>query len=107
MKKLIYPLLFLILIVLVIRVFSPFATDHSREERLLNARPLLDRYADTLFVLIKVREGWTPEELESMQDPWGQVIQAEYNGKILTLKSSGPDRKFETKDDIKVERTIE
>jgi hypothetical protein len=42
-----------------------------------------------------------------MQDPWGQVIQAEYNGKILTLKSSGPDRKFETKDDIKVERTIE
>lgn len=100
-------MLLLVLIVLAVRVFSPFATDHSREERLLNAVPLLDRYADTLFVLIKVRDGWTTEELESMQEPWGQVIQADYNGKVLTLKSSGPDMKFETKDDIKVERTIE
>ena len=88
-------------------VFDPLATDHHEEEMLLGAVPLLEGHADALSILIKVKDKWTEDELSRMLDPWGERIQAEYHDKILTLTSSGPDRVFETKDDIKVERTIE
>ncbi|HYX36881.1 MAG TPA: hypothetical protein VE954_27550 [Oligoflexus sp.] len=95
------------LLYLGLEIFEPFATDHHEEEILLNAVPLLNRHADGLFILIKVKGKWTEEELARMLDPWGQQIRAEYQDKVLTLTSSGPDMKFETKDDINVERTIE
>ncbi len=95
------------LLYLGLKIFDPFSTDHHEEEILLSAVPLLNGHADGLWILIKVKGKWTEEELARMLDPWGQQIRAEYQDNVLTLTSSGPDVKFETKDDIKVERTIE
>ncbi|HYX36227.1 MAG TPA: hypothetical protein VE954_24250 [Oligoflexus sp.] len=95
------------LLFLGLKIFDPLSTDHHEEEILLGAVPLLNGHADGLFIFIKVKGKWTEEELARMLDPWGQQIRAEYQDKVLTLTSSGPDMKFETKDDIKVERTIE
>jgi hypothetical protein len=89
------------------KVFDPLETDHHKEEILLSAVPLLNGHADGLFILIKVKGKWTDDEIARMLDPWGKQIHAQYQDNVLTLTSAGPDEDFNTKDDIKVERTIE
>ncbi|HYX33963.1 MAG TPA: hypothetical protein VE954_12680 [Oligoflexus sp.] len=105
MKKLIGSITALfVLLYLVWKIHTSFSTDLREEQTLLKAVPVLSHYADGLWILINARGKLSDEDSVGMLDPWGEQIRAEYKNKLLTLTSSGSDKEFETKDDIKVER---
>jgi hypothetical protein len=88
------------------KVATSFSTDY-RDEIRIGAEPLLNDHATGLWILIKARGQLSKDDFAGMRDPWGNQIRAEYQNHILTLTSSGADMKFETKDDIIVERKVE
>lgn len=86
--------------------FGHYYSADARDEIRMTAVPTLDSYADKLWFTIKSEKRLSEKDLIDKPDPWGQQIRAEILGDVLKLTSAGPDREFDTEDDIKIERTI-
>lgn len=65
----------------------------------------IDRRTNEAGVYVRVKQ----EEMRE-RDPWGQVIRVDYSAggvaEMVNIRSAGPDRVFNTEDDITAERMV-